>query len=198
MFPEAVDWSGAVKSLTGDGWVRLEGVVDGRTCARLVSAAPATWQAETETIGDVRQSGLSCGVHFERSDSIVRRFGVTICDSLTNALSPGMSPVPLFNVATWNKPQNGVGYITAHRDPPASGGVIAIVTLFGQARFRVWNGLQPIEWLTGDGDLVFLRGNGWPTEDSVSPLHEAESPLEGDRMIMTLRHNKRGPDAGFF
>jgi hypothetical protein len=195
---DAIDWTSAANSLTRDGWVRLKGVDDGRTCARLVGAAPTTWQVENETIGSVRQSGLSCGAHFDQSDAIVRRLGVAICDSLTNSLPLGTSPVPRFNVATWNRSQNGIGYITAHRDPPSVGGVIAIVTLWGQARFRVWNGPQPIEWRTGDGDLVILCGNGWPTEDSVCPLHEAESPMEGDRMIMTLRYNQRGPDAGYF
>jgi hypothetical protein len=195
---EGIDWTSTAISLTGDGWVRLEGSVNGRTCARLVGAAPTTWHAETETIGNVSQSSLSCGVSFDRSDAIVRHFGLKICDSLTKALPPGTSPVPNFNVATWNKSQNGIGYITAHRDPPAASGVIAIVTLWGQARFRVWGGPQPTEWITGDGDLVMLRGNGWPTENSVCPAHEAESPVQGDRMIMTLRYNRRGPDADYF
>ncbi len=72
------------------------------------------------------------------------------------------------------------------------------MTLWGQARFRVWSETQPTEWVTGNGDLVILRGNGWPTEDSTCPIHEAESPVVGDRMIMTLRFNTRGPDASYF
>jgi hypothetical protein len=195
---QGIDWTRAADLLTGAGWVRLDGVVDRGTCARLEDAAPTTWQAETETIGNVRQSTLSCGVSFERSDAIVRHFGIMICDSLTKALRPGTAAIPRFNVATWGKSQNGIGYITAHRDPPVAGGVIATVTLWGRAPFRVWTGPQPTEWITGDGDLVILRGNGWPTEASVCPVHEVESPVEGDRMTMTLRYNKRGPDGGYF
>src|SRR3984893_8639107 len=193
----SIDWTRAASSLSGVGWVRLEGVVDRRTCARLAGAAPATWRAETETIGNVRQSSLSCGIDFDRSDAIVRRFGIMICDSLTKALPPGTAPVPRFNVATWGRSQNGIGYITAHRDPPVAGGVIATVTLRGRAPFRVWNGPQPTEWITGDGDLVILRGDGWPTEDSICPVHGVESPVEGDRMTLTLRYNRRGPNAGY-
>jgi hypothetical protein len=195
---EGIDWTSAVNSLTAVGWVRFEGVVDGPTCAHLAGAAPMTWQAEAATIGNVRQSGLSCGVDVDRSDAIVRHFGIMICDSLTDALPPGTASVPCFNVATWGTSTNGIGYITAHRDPPAAGGVIATVTLWGQAAFRVWNGAQLTEWITGDGDLVILRGNGWPTKDSTCPVHEVESPVDGDRMTLTLRSNKRGQAAGYF
>jgi hypothetical protein len=195
---KGVDWTRVATSLTEEGWVRLEGVVDNGMCARLVAAAPGTWQPETETIGDVRQSGLSCGVSFDGVDRSVREVGLTICDSLATALPPDTPPIPCFNAVTWNRTQNGIGYITAHRDPPTAGGVIATVTLWGQARFRVWTRTRPTEWVTGDGDLVILRGHGWPTADSTCPIHEAESPVVGERMTMTLRFNTRGPDASYF
>jgi hypothetical protein len=145
---EGIDWRRVATSLTEEGWVRLEGVVDNGTCARLVAAAPGTWQPETETIGDVRQSGLSCGVSFDGADRSVREVGLTICESLTTALPPDTPPIPCFNAATWNRTQFGIGYITAHRDPPTAGGVIATVTLWGQARFRVWTRTRT-EWVTG-------------------------------------------------
>ncbi len=100
--------------------------------------------------------------------------------------------------AQWNKSQKGIGCITAHRDPPSASGVIAIVTVWGSGALPRMGGPQPTEWFTGDGDLVMLRGTGWPTEDYVCPTHEAESPVQGDRMIMTLRYNERGPDADYF
>jgi hypothetical protein len=195
---ESLDWASAVKSIGAQGWVRFEGVVSGRTCARLVGEAPTTWQAEPEVIGDVRQSGLSCGVSFDKAGPTVRDVGLTICDSVTNVLPTGTPSLPCFNVATWGRSQDGMGYITTHRDPPAAGGLIAIVTLFGQATFRVWHGTQATEWETADGDLVIVRGNGWPTGDSLCPVHEVTSPVVGDRMTMTLRYNKRGPGADYF
>lgn len=192
-----IDWTNAASSLTGTGWVRLAAVIDGPTCARLAGAAPTSWRPEPEVIRDVRQSALTSGVSFDRADATVRDLGIAICRSVTKALPPGTRPIPRFNNVTWGRSHNGIGYITAHRDPPTAGGVIAIVTLSGQCPFRVWNGPSPTEWVTRDGDLVILRGNGWPTEDAVCPLHDAESPFQGDRMTMTLRHNKRGPDAGY-
>ena len=76
--------------------------------------------------------------------------------------------------------------------------VIAIVTLRGHAVFRVWQGSEATEWETTDGDLVLLRGHGWPEGDSLCPVHEVESPRRGERMTMTLRHNTRAPGGGYF
>ena len=196
---DVVDWTSAARSLVDDGWVRLEGVVNGRTCARLVGAAPTTWEPEPEVVGDVRQSGVSTGLSFDRAASAVQEVGLAISDALTEARPPGTPVIPCFNEMRWSRSQEGAGRsITAHRDPPLCGGVIAIVTLFGKARFRVWSGADPVEWDTGDGDLVMLRGNGWPAETSRCPVHEAESPAAGDRMIVTYRYNKGGPGADYF
>lgn len=195
---ESLDWASAVNLIDAQGWVRFERAVSGYTCARLVGEAPKTWQAEPEVIGDVHQSGLSCGVYFDEAGPTVRDVGLTISESVANVLPAGTPSIPAFNVATWTRSVDGTGYITAHRDPPAAGGLIATATLYGEARFRVWNGAQTTEWDTADGDLVILRGNGWPTADSLCPIHEVMSPLVGDRMTMTLRYNARGPGADYF
>lgn len=90
-----------------------------------------------------------------------------------------------------------------------AGGVIAVLTLRGRAPFRVWEtdgssvdaAGQPElaeEWETNDGDLVLLRGDGWPTPTSRCPIHEAQSPPRGDRSTLTLRHNKGGYGADYF
>ena len=194
---DAVDWTGAATSLIDNGWIRLAGAVRGRTCARLIEAAPGEWAPLPEVEMDVHQGGFSCGVFFDRAASEVQEFGRTVCDSLTKA-RPDLPAVPCFNEVQWGRSHDGVGYITAHRDPPGAGGVIAIVTLRGRAVFRVWQGSRPTEWETADGDLVILRGNGWPSESSLCPVHEAESPRVGDRMTMTLRHNTRGPGGDYF
>jgi hypothetical protein len=70
-----------------------------------------------------------------------------------------------------------------HRDPDTACGVIAIVTIRGQALFRAWDtddGLVDAQRRpeladqceTSDGDLVLLRGGGWPTPASRCPIHE--------------------------
>lgn len=55
----------------------------------------------------------------------------------------------------------GRGHITAHRNPSAYGGVVAMFTLAGHARFRVWTNPEEVSDLeTGPGQLVLLRGAG--------------------------------------
>jgi hypothetical protein len=194
---DAVKWTDVATSLIERGWVRLEGVAQGHTCAQLIEAAPGTWAPLPDVVMDVRQGGLSTGVFFDRAAASVQEFGRAVCDSLTKAGSD-VPAVPCFNEVRWGRSQDGIGYITAHRDPPGAGGVIATVTLWGEAVFRVWHGPQATEWETADGDLVILRGNGWPSEGSLCPVHEVESPHVGDRMTMTLRHNRRGPGGDYF
>jgi len=45
---------------------------------------------------------------------------------------------------------------------------------------------------------VLLRGGGWPTPTSRCPIHEAQSPAAGERVTLTLRHNKGGYGADYF
>jgi hypothetical protein len=63
---EVVNWSSVAASLVEDGWVRLESTISGRTCARLVRAAPLTWEPEPEEIGTIRQNAVSTGLYFDR------------------------------------------------------------------------------------------------------------------------------------
>lgn len=194
---DVADWTDAATALLGKGWLRLEGAIDGRTRAALVGSAPSTWAPLPEVEGCVRQGGLSCGAFVRNTPAPVQEFGDEICDFLT-AARPDLPSVPHFNEVQWGRSQDGVGFITAHRDPPGAGGIIAIVTISGCAQFRVWQGADETEWETKDGDLVLLRGRGWPTSDSFCPVHDVRSPRVGDRMTMTLRHNLGGPGADYF
>ena len=206
-----VDWATAAKALTLDGWVRLPGAVDGRSCARFLAAAPTPW-IELESIEGrtVRQVGLHSGAYFDRASPEVQALGLAIVAGLDTHRNgdrpppPPPPPVPDFNEVEWSRSADGVGYITAHRDPPAVGGVIAIVTLSGTTRFRLWpddvdprqdpDAPPPVEWDTGDGDLVLLRGTGWPHADARCLVHEVDSPASGERAVLTLRHNRGGAD----
>ena len=89
-------------------------------------------------------------------------------------------------------------FIGRHCDPPSADGVIAVLTIRGRAAFRVWDEAGAHEWDTDDGDLVLMRGGDWPTAGARCPLHEAASPLVGDRVTLTLRHNKAGFGADYF
>lgn len=215
-----VDWDAVVRSLEGPGWVRLPAIVDRPTCARLLEAAPDTWSHLVEDeagTGVVRQGGLSCHAELAHAASVVRSFAQTIESAVNGALSthlpePKHVPeLPRFNHAQWGRPADGVQFITPHRDPPGAGGIIAVTTLTGRARFRVWDddGTSNLpsalyersgahQWYTGDGDLVLLRGSGWPSRGSRCPVHEVESPANGDRVILTLRRNMGGYGADYF
>jgi hypothetical protein len=196
---EGADWAVAATSLLDAGFVRLEGAVPMDLCREVAAAAPATWEVEQETIGNVRQCATSTGLYLDRAAEAVRQLGAEICDSLSAAFPPGTTVPPLFNEVRWSKSEAGPGHsITAHRDPPLCGGVIAVVTLSGHAVFRVWSGEAEVAWTTAAGDAVLLRGNGWPTEHATCLVHEAELPEEGERLIVTLRHNTGGPGADYF
>ncbi len=97
----------------------------------------------------------------------------------------------------WSRYPQGRGLITAHRDPAAYTGVIAIVTLASSATFRVLADGESFEHLTQPGDLVLLRAGDWPTKGVGRPRHEAEPPKMGERIIVTFRHNGNGPGAGY-
>ena len=112
--------------------------------------------------------------------------------------APALPAPPSFTDVSWTRDEDGSLFISPHRDPPTVGGVIAVVTLYGASRFTVWDGDGKHEWDTETGDLVLIRGKGWPTEDAECPLHEASPPVRGGRMIMTLRHNTLGPGADYF
>jgi hypothetical protein len=141
----------------------------------------------------------------------VRSFAESIELAINRTRSAELLELPAFNHAQWGRSIDGVGFITAQRDPPTAGGMIAITTLAGRARFRVWDDdgvteLPPArydrvaahEWDTDHGDLVLLCGGGWPRLASRCPVHEVESPPRGDRIILTLRHNKGGYGGNYF
>lgn len=53
-------------------------------------------------------------------------------------------------------------------------------------------------WQASRGDLVILRGFGWPTAEARCVVHGVEPPPAGERVIMTFRHNRGGAGADYF
>lgn len=87
--------------------------------------------------------------------------------------------------------------------------MIAVLTIEGQAVFRIWDLAGSLAdaqrhpelasvWDTEAGDVVPLVSGGWPLPNSRCPIHEAESPRSGDRLTLTLRHNKGGYGGDYF
>ena len=160
--------------------------------------------------GVVHQNGFGSYMVLADAAPLVRRLGDSIVVELTKATAHALPPIPEFNEVSWTLYPAGIGRITTHRDPAAYGGIIAIATLLGSAKFRIWSGevlgtpaqvlmgdIPPTQWDAAAGDLILLRGNGWPTPATRCPLHEADSPPDGERVIMTFRHNTRGGGAGY-
>lgn len=205
-----IAWGEVVDRLTSPGWTRLVRAVDPPTLRALERAAPGPWSSlpGSEGSAGVRQAGLSSHSAVDRAGDLVRSIADRIKASI-DAASNGIAPLPAFNHAEWCRADKGRMFITPHRDPQTAGGVIAVLTIRGRAVFRIW-GLDgsladaqghpelATSWRSDHGDLVLMRGRGWPLTTSRCPIHEAESPLEGDRVTLTLRHNKGGYGAEYF
>lgn len=143
----------------------------------------------------MRQGGFTAHADLAVADTSVIALGRELIDSLDCVVAGG-TPLPPFNEASWTLYPRGSGHITAHRDPAAFTGVIAVTTLCGSATFRVSNGRNHAEWQTTPGDVVILGTRGCPGCPS-GPVHEVDPPAGGERLIMTLRHNSRGPGGGY-
>lgn len=206
-----IDWAEVVDQLTSRGWARLRGAVAPDALEALEHAAPGPWSSlpETEGSAGVRQAGVACHSSFDAAAHAVRSLAEEILAGIDGVGGLGVATLPVFNDAEWCRAEGGQKYITPHRDPETAGGVIAVLTIHGRAVFRVWDldgSLADAQahpelaaaWETEDGDLVLMRGGGWPLPASRCPIHEAESPREGDRVTLTLRHNKRGFGSDYF
>ena len=192
-----VDWVTGLQMLRRNGFVRLGKALNGVACEALTEAAPEPWHDLPTEEGVVRQSGRATGGLLEDAPAVVRQLGEHVISAIS-AASREITPPPLFNEVTWSLYPEGTGHITAHRDPAGVGGVIAIVTLRGNAAFDVRAPKERVEWFTEAGDLVLLCGNGWPEDDTRCPVHSVGPPVGADRMILTLRHNKGGAGANYF
>lgn len=206
-----IDWEEIGDQVATRGWARLVRAVPADALAALNDAAPAAWSvlAQTEGSAGVRQGGLSTHCAVDDAPLVVRSLARAITSGLDGARGPSAPMLPGFNHAQWGRASNGEKFITAHRDPDTAGGVIAVLTIRGRAVFRVWDLDGPLAqaernperatmWETEDGDLVVLRGGGWPSPSSRCPIHEAESPPDGERVTLTLRHNKGGYGTDYF
>ncbi len=194
-------WSTAAGSLLRAGWARLPRFGDAQLLRELEDAAPDRWMAQSD-VGRIRQAGGLSGDFFDSTSPSVQAVGINIRRRLAQSLPADIPQPPLFNEVAWSKSHKDFGhhFITAHRDPPGVGGVIAIITLAGRARFRVWEEPDQAvqEWDTDPGDLVLLNGTGWPADTSQCPRHAVDPPITPTRGIITYRYNRRGPGADYF
>lgn len=198
MPPTMADWERAWSSLTHQGWARMVAAVSNDGVRRLADARRGSWTPLPVEEGVVRQRGFGSYEPLQDADVAVHELASLLVQELTEAATPGTPVLPPFNEVTWTHYPAGLGHITAHRDPPAYTGIIAVTTLRGDARFVAHSDAgKTHEWMTGPGDIVLLTGRGWPTETSRCPLHAVDPPKAMDRMILTLRSNARGAGAAY-
>ncbi len=108
----------------------------------------------------MRQQGFGSYVAFEDAEEAVHEFASQLVEALARAATPGTPVLPPFNEVTWTQYPAGFGHISAHRDPPAYGGIIAVSTLRGEARFVAHSDAgEQHEWLTEQGDIVLLTSS---------------------------------------
>lgn len=198
----AVNWSPVVQAVIGSGWCRVPGALSAGQAGRLARAAPGPWHLlpHHEGGGAVYQAGSATGSFLDDAGLLVRMMARSLRTRLMNAAPVGCPELPEFNEVSWTRYPEGEGHITGHRDPPGCGGVIAIVTLTGTAAFYIGSSRERSidNWRTARGDLVLLRGFGWPATEARCVVHGVEPPPAGQRMIMTLRHNRGGAGADYF
>jgi hypothetical protein len=191
----SANWEMAGDSLLTLGWARLSGAVPSHLLTGLIEARSSPWHPLPEEEGVVRQGGFAAHADLAVADASVQ----ALAQQLTSELDPVVGeagPLPPFNEVSWTLYPAGSGHITAHRDPAAFTGVIAVITLHGSAMFRVSNGVEHAEWKTSPGDVVLLGAQGWPG-CLTGPVHEVDPPVSHDRFIMSFRHNSRGSGGGY-
>jgi hypothetical protein len=204
------NWTSVSESLANSGSARIRGALGNDLVQHLIGTERPPWHALPADEGVVHQSGFGSYMVLADAAPLVRGLGDSIVLELTNAAPQALPAIPEFNEVSWTLYLAGTGHITTHRDPAAYGGIIAIATLLGRATFRIWSeevlgtpaevlmgDIPPTQWDAAAGDLILLRGNGWPTATTRCPMHEADAPPDGERIIMTFRHNTRGAGAGY-
>lgn len=100
-------------------------------------------------------------------------------------------------LATWAPNEIGVARyrpgslgITPHLDGRWYRRLVAVVTVYGRARFAVCRSREGdvvAEWRPGAGDLVLMRGPGLGGVRDGRPFHLAEGPTRGLRCSLGVR-----------
>jgi alkylated DNA repair dioxygenase AlkB len=106
-------------------------------------------------------------------------------------------------LATWRPNEAGVARyrpgslgITPHLDGKWYRRLVAVVTLYGRARFvvtRTRAGEVLEDWRPGPGDLVLMRGPGFAGARDGRPFHAAYGPTRGERCSIGIRMSVGAP-----
>lgn len=174
----SVPWSTAIADLASRGWAYAGNAIETALIEAVDSDQRREWVLRSGQEGVARYESLNAYMALADALPIVRALAERLTATLSEAAYRSRLPAPPgFNEVTWTRYPARSGHITAHRDPPAYGGVTAIFTLRGRAPFRITDdGGAAHEWETAPGQCVLLRGDGWPAAGSRCPVHEAMAP----------------------
>ena len=191
-----IPWCEVVALVAERGWASVAGAIGPALIDELSTDERREWRVHGDE-GVAHQLLYGAYLPLLEARPPVRQLAQGLMTGLSEAASRrGLPPVPAFNEVSWGRYPPGIGQITAHRDPSAYGGVIAIFTLRGAADFRVFEDDGTVtEWEVSPGHLVILRGVEWPHAKVRRPVHEVGTPTGEERSIITLRANRRGSRA---
>jgi hypothetical protein len=182
-------------AVAGQGWSHIPGLLTVEVAAALCEERPTPMcfeQAPEDS--PVQFLSSTSGALLTEDKPRLRALASALAQTLHEAaLAQALPAVPAFTEGTWCLYPAGAGFISAHRDPVNAVGVVATLTLRGSAVFRVHDDTGEREIVVDGGDLVLLRGGSWPSQGAPRPVHSADPPGRGERMILTLRCNADGP-----
>ncbi len=188
-------WLRVAEQLAGRGWSRTR--VDGR---HDIGKPPRLAWRPIAPGSPTLQQGQGAHSALAAAPDAVRGFAAWLDGELVAAATGlGLEAPPAFNEVSWSRYPASRGRLAMHLDPADFVGVIAIVTLEGNARFEIESVVDGSfeRWTTRPGDLVLLRGAGWPGESDGRPRHGAGPPVGGPRRIVNFRTNVNGAERGY-
>ena len=186
---------GAVPQVLARRWAFVRQALSQPEAIAMLNNAPSQRFVEESPVGSaVSYASTSAGSSLDEAPALVRALAAELSRAMVTGSPPDVG-TPEFTDVTWNWYAPTTGHIGGHRDPPSVGGVIAVFTLTGEATFTIYD---ETEFVVSSGDLVLIAGQDWPRPGESCIRHAAGHPLAGERSILTLRHNVRGPGADFF
>jgi hypothetical protein len=107
-------------------------------------------------------------------------------------------------LATWRPNEVGIAHyvpgsvgITPHLDGKWYRRLVAVVTIYGRARFAICGSRNVDdvvdEWTATPGDLVLMRGPGLGGGRDGRPFHLVEGPTRGERLSIGIRMSVGAP-----
>jgi hypothetical protein len=182
----------ATQRVLTTGWAYFAGHIPDPVCALVRKPDAVNWKRLAPQVGVVSQDGWFAQLRLGEAPEPVQALGRSIYESVSKGTG---SAFPAFNEVTWQRYDPGSGFIAPHRDQANYVGIIAVITLSGQAEFAILESRSPAvvsdRWLTGEGHLVVLRGADLVGAGSRGPLHRV-GPPDTERLTLTFRHDLTG------